>query len=216
MPLQKCINGEDIKNLHDSELLAIIIGTGTKECDVMSLSDSVLRNMGGLSGLAASGIREITEIPGMGMVKAVRVHCSIELGRRAMTDLYPVHTISSPQAVWRMLVPDMLGLDREKFITLVLNNKNRLIKKSLISLGTVSEAIVHPREVFRDAIKEGGSSIIIAHNHPSGVLTPSKEDIRTTSRLADAGKILGIPLLDHVIITGSSFLSMKEEGYMNY
>jgi DNA repair protein RadC len=214
MPLQKCINGEDIKNLRDEDLLAVIVGTGTRKVNVMELSAMILRVMGGLSGIAASGIREMTTVPGLGIVKAIRLHCAIELGRRAMAGAAPVHTISTPGAVWRLLLPDMMGLDREKFISLTLNNKNRLIKKTLVSLGTVSEALVHPREVFREAIKEGGSSLIVAHNHPSGVLTPSAEDISTTARLAESGKLLGIPLLDHVIMAGSGYLSMKEEGYL--
>ncbi|HRZ26506.1 MAG TPA: DNA repair protein RadC [Spirochaetota bacterium] len=214
MPLQKCINGEEIRNLADRELLAVILGTGTRNCGVMDLSSRLLAEMGGISGIAASGIREIAELPGMGMAKSVRIHSAIEMGRRAMACASPVCAVNTPEAVWQILIPDMIGIEKEKFMALVLNNKNRLIKKSLISLGTVSEAIVHPREVFREAIREGGSSIIIAHNHPSGVLTPSREDIRTTSRLAESGAILGIPLLDHVIVTSSSFLSMKEEGYI--
>lgn len=89
-----------------------------------------------------------------------------------------------------------------------------LLKKSIISIGTITEAIVHPREVFRDAIREGGSGIIVTHNHPSGILTPSRQDIETTRRLVEAGKIVGIPVVDHIILTNSSFYSMKENGYI--
>ena len=214
LPLQKCLRGEEIHNLSDHELLAVIIGSGTRNYPVMQLSQLLMEEMGSVSGLLRSGIRELASKPGMGMVKAIRVHSAIELGKRAMVKPAVIDHIDSPASVWHLLVHDMMGLDREKFMSLVLNNKNRLIKKSFISLGTVSEAIVHPREVFREAIKEGGSSVIVAHNHPSGILKPSREDITTTKRLMESGALLGIPLLDHVIISNSSFLSMKEEGYL--
>jgi len=108
----------------------------------------------------------------------------------------------------------MAGLEREEFRVLVLNNKNGILKNSMVSAGTVSEALVHPREVFRDAIREGAASLIVAHNHPTGELTPSKEDISTTRRLVEAGTIIGIPILDHVIITDTSYYSFKEGGYL--
>jgi len=116
--------------------------------------------------------------------------------------------------VWKLLLPQMACLDREEFRVLVLNNKNRLLKNAMISAGTISEAIVHPREVFRDAIRESGAAVIVAHNHPTGELTPSREDIQTTQRLAEAGRIVGIPVLDHVIITNVSYFSFKEGGYI--
>lgn len=215
LPLQKCLNGEEISHLTDYELLAIIIGSGTKARPVMELSRLIISDMDGLRGIASSGIREIAEKPGIGLVKAIRIHSALELGKRALTENGTMSHIDSPSAVWRLLLADMMGLEKEKFMALVLNNKNRLIKKTVISVGTVSEAIVHPREVFRNAIKESGSAIIIAHNHPSGELKPSKEDIKTTKRLYEAGLLLGIPLLDHVIITNSAFLSMKDEGYLS-
>ena len=182
---------------------------------LLRLHHLLLKDFGGLSGLAHSGLREISSIKGIGIKKAIRMHAAFEIGRRVITDRTGISHVDSPEAVWKLLLPEMAGLIKEEFRVMVLNNKNLLLKKSIISIGTVSEAIVHPREVFIDAIREGGSSIIVAHNHPSGVLTPSKEDILTTERIIEAGRIIGIPLLDHVIITNSSYLSMKEGGYLS-
>ncbi len=214
LPLQKCINGEEVRNLSDLELLAVILGTGTKSCDVMDLSGKLLGKFKGLFGLSSSGIREIAAIEGVGLKKSIRIHSSFEIGRRVITDRNSSDKIDSPEAVWNLLLPELAGLCREEFRVLILNNKNRLLKKVVVSVGTISEAIVHPREVFRDAIREGGSSVIVSHNHPSGITTPSKEDVATSERLKKAGAIIGIPMLDHVIITDSAYLSMKEEGYI--
>ncbi len=214
LPVQKCIAGEEIKNLSDTELLAIIIGTGVKNSDVMSVSSGIIKSLNGLSGISDSGLREISKERGIGLKKAIKIQSAFELGRRVITDKKECAIISSPEAVWKLLLPEMARLEKEEFRLLILNNKNMLLKKSVVSIGTISESIVHPREVFRDAIREGGASIIVAHNHPSGILTPSKEDISTTKRLVETGKLIGISLLDHVIITDCSYLSLKDEGYM--
>lgn len=214
MPIQKCIAGEDVKRLSDYELLAVIIGTGTRGVDVLDLSSLIIKKFCGLSGIFNSGIRELTKNSGIGLKKAIRIHAAFEIGRRIITDPVEIIHVSSPEAAWKILLPEMACLQKEEFRVLVLNNKNRLIKKITISIGTISEAIVHPREVFREAIKEGGSGIIIIHNHPSGELTPSREDVITTNRIADAGRIIGITLIDHIIISDSSYLSMKECGYL--
>jgi DNA repair protein RadC len=212
LPLQRCIKGEEIRNLSDPDLLALILGTGTKNQDVIQLSSGILKSSGGLQGLRDSGLRELSVHVGIGLKKAVRISAALELGRRAFTISENLNRVDSPEAVWRLLLPEIAGFQREKFMVLVVNNKNMVLKKSLISIGTVSESIVHPREVFRDAIREGGSAIIISHNHPSGILTPSREDIITTERLVEAGRIIGIPLLDHIIVSGRSYYSMKESG----
>ncbi len=214
LPVQRCLAGEDVRTLSDQDLLAVIVGTGTRAGDVSSLSLGMLMRFGGLNGLAAAGIRELAQSRGIGLTKAVRIHTAFELGRRVITrPPDPLH-LDSPGAVWELLLPCMAGLQREEFRVLILNNKNRLIKNSMVSAGTVSEAIVHPREVFRDAIRESGAAVIIAHNHPTGEASPSREDISTTGRLVEAGKIVGIPVLDHVIITNASYYSFKEGGHI--
>jgi DNA repair protein RadC len=214
LPVQRCIEGESVKDLSDVDLLAVILGTGTKYADVLELAAAIIKKAGGLSALARCGIREIASERGIGLRKAVRVKAAFEIGRRVITDRPDLRQISTPLAVWELLLPEIAGSQKEEFRVLVINNKNTLIRKSIISIGTISEAIVHPREVFRDAIREGGSGIIVTHNHPSGVLTPSRQDIETTKRLVDAGRIIGIPVIDHIILTNLSFYSMKENGYI--
>jgi len=215
LPIQKCIDGESVRNLSDTELLAVIVGTGIKNIDVLELSSGIIKNMGGLSAVSKAGLREIAAEKGFGLIKAVKIHSAFEIGRRVITDVTDFKHISSPNAVWNLLLPEIACLQKEEFRVLVVNNKNMLLKKIIVSIGTITEAIVHPREVFRDAIKEAGSGIIVTHNHPSGNASPSRQDIDTTTRLVEAGKIVGIPLLDHIILTNSSYYSMKENGYMS-
>jgi len=214
LPVQRCIEGDSVHDLSDIELLAVILGTGTKESDVLELSASLIKRSGGLTGVSRNGIREIASEKGIGLKKAVKIHAAFEIGRRVITERPDLKQINTPLAVWELLLPETAGLQKEEFRVLVINNKNMLIKKSVISIGTITEAIVHPREVFRDAIREGGSGIIVTHNHPSGVLSPSRQDIETTKRLIEAGKIVGIPVVDHIILTDTSFYSMKENGYI--
>lgn len=214
LPVQKCQEGAEIRTLSDQELLAVIVGTGIRDHDVVDLSSGILKCFGGLGGLASAGIREVARNRGIGFTKAVRIHSAFEMGRRVITTPCAAGHLDSPGSVWELLLPYMACLDREEFRVLILNNKNRLLKNAMISAGTISEAIVHPREVFRDAIREGGAAVIVAHNHPTGELTPSREDISTTQRLVDAGRIVGIPVLDHVIITNASYYSFKEGGYI--
>ena len=125
-----------------------------------------------------------------------------------------VNIMNSPQAVWMFLKPKIANDCRESFYVLGLDNKNTLVMFSLVSVGTVSETVVHPREVFLLAVREICSGIIVAHNHPSGHLTPSSQDIKTTERLVEAGKILGIPVMDHIIITLEGYYSFKENGHI--
>jgi DNA repair protein RadC len=214
LPIQKCMSGCGVRELSDNELLAIILGTGGRNRDVIDLSGDLIKAFGSLSGIFGAGIREVSSHPGIGMVKSIRLQAAFELGRRILGTQGHLAKLDSPAGVWKHIMPEFVGLKREEFRVLILNNKNHLIKKSVVSVGTISEALVHPREVFREAIREAGSSIIIAHNHPSGVLTPSREDIHTTKRIKEAGEIIGIELLDHLIITESSYLSLKEEGYL--
>lgn len=214
LPVQKCIAGVGIRDLSDQELISVIIGTGTKESDVIDLSNELLRKFGGLNGLSRAGLREIASNRGMGMVKSIRLLAAFELGKRALSPGPILEKADSPAMVWKYLLPEFAGLSREEFRVLVLNNKNHVLKKCIVSMGTISETLVHPREVFREAIRESGASIIIAHNHPSGVLTPSVEDVTTTQRIKEAGEIIGIKLLDHVIVCDNGYFSMREEGLL--
>ncbi len=214
LPVQKCLAGHDIAKLTDQDLLAVVLGTGVRGRDVIDVAGSLIREFGGLRGIRRAGIREIAGISGVGLTKSIRIHAALEMGRRIISEEEHRTALDSPSRVWGLIRQDVVGIDREEFRVLILNNKNHLLKNSVVSVGTISEAVVHPREIFRDAIREAASSIIVAHNHPSGVLAPSREDIAATERIKKAGEIIGIPLIDHVIVSDRSFLSMKEEGYL--
>lgn len=212
-PVQRCLQTGDVRDLSDHELLAVILGSGCRGEDVLSLSFESLRNVRSLRGLASSGLRELSSMKGIGPVKAVRIMAAFEMGRRVLGKELG-EECSSPSAVWRLLLPDIAGLEHEILILLVLNNKNQVLRKKTVSVGTVSESLVHPREIFREAIRESGSRIIIAHNHPAGDLTPSADDLRTTRRIQAAGDLMGIPLMDHLVLTETGYRSLREEGFL--
>ncbi|MFW5807895.1 MAG: RadC family protein [Spirochaetota bacterium] len=212
LPVQKCISGESVRNLSDTELLSVIIGSGNRTHSVYEIASRLYYGYGGLRGIYDASLYEISETNGIGMRTAVKIASSLELGRRIIPLPVADGILNSPEKVWRSILTDISGIDTEIFIVLVLNTKNRIMRKKIISVGTVSETVVHPREIFREAIREGGSSIIVCHNHPSGDVKPSAQDLQVTVRLCDAGRILGITLLDHLIVTESVYYSMKEAG----
>lgn len=214
LPIQRCLAGYDVSVLSDTELIAILLGAGTARQGVLAIAGRLLARFGDLKGINNAGVREIMTIDGMGGHKAVRLKAAGEIGRRVITRAAPVRHIDNPEMVWILVRPDIIGLRKETFYSVILNNKNMVLKKSLVSLGTVSEALVHPREVFQDAIRECASSIILVHNHPSGDVTPSREDIETTHRLVSAGEILGIRVIDHVIVSDHAYVSFKEQGLL--
>lgn len=203
------------ESLSNQELIAILLRTGTKKESVLHLSNRILTHFEQLHELKNATIEEITAIKGIGEAKAIQLLASIELGKRLhkqRTD--ERYTIRSPKDAANYLMPDMSSLLQENFVTLFLNVKNQIIHQQTIFIGSLNASIVHPREVFREAVKRSAASIICAHNHPSGNPAPSPEDIDVTKRLQEAGLIMGIELLDHVIIGDHQFISLKEKGYM--
>ncbi len=214
MPVQRCLSGIDIRSLSDIELLAVVLNTGSKNAPVLELASKIYSQFQGLNGLGKAGLNEISEINGIGKSKAVKLKAALEMGKRSLHDNTQTIIVDSPLKVWKLLMPEISGLHQEEFRVLMLNIKNNLIRKSVISIGTISETLIHPREIFREAIKESAASIIIAHNHPSGDLKPSREDIETTKRLLKVSRLIGIPLLDHLILTSTSYCSMQEQGYI--
>ncbi len=213
MPIQKCIAGMELDELSDSELLAIILQSGIKKMNVMEISTHILKEYSGFRGLYKTSLNELSKKKGIGKIKAIRILAALEIGRRILKKPENKINLKSPYYVWELLQYEIIGKRVEHFYVLILDNKNNCLKKSLISKGTVSETIAHPREIFLSGVKEGASSIIIAHNHPSGDVTPSRDDIVTTKRIYEAGRILGIPLVDHIIVTANNYFSFKEEGY---
>lgn len=202
------------KSLSNQELIAILLGTGTKKESVLTVANRVLINFEKLHNLKHATLEEMMDIKGIGEAKAVLILAAIELGRRLATkEVEERFTIRSPEDAATFLMQDMTSLQQEHFVVLFLNVKNQVLHRQTIFVGSLNASIVHPREIFREAVKRSAASIICAHNHPSGVPTPSPEDIDVTSRLYEAGKIVGVDLLDHVIIGDHQFISMKEKGY---
>ena len=187
--------------LKDHELLAILIGSGIKGLNVLELSKKILKLIYEV-GVKKISLENLLKIKGLGKAKASQVFAMVELGRR-LNDENRIE-ILSPQDVWNAC-SDIRDSKREHFIVFYLDTQNRLIERQIISIGTLSSSLVHPREVFEPAIRLSAASIIIAHNHPSNSVDPSIEDREITNRLKEAGKIIGIEVIDHIILAGSCY-----------
>jgi DNA repair protein RadC len=202
-------------SLSNHELIAILLRTGTKDESVLQLSNRLLTNFEGLRLLKDATLEEMTEIKGIGQAKAIQILAAVEIGRRITnlnyTDRY---VIRSPEDGANYVMNDMRFLSQEHFVCLYLNTKNQVLHKQTIFIGSLNASIVHPREVFREALKRSAASIICLHNHPSGDPAPSREDIEVTKRLVECGKMIGIEVLDHLIIGENKFVSLKEKGYL--
>ncbi|TXK84723.1 DNA repair protein RadC [Paenibacillus sp. N3.4] len=201
--------------LSNAELLAILLRTGTLSESALRLAGRILSECGGLRSLVDMSKEQLTQIKGIGDVKALQIQAGIEIGRRlAKSSLSERVTIRSPQDIADLLREDLRYLQKEHFVCLFLNTKNHVLAQETLSMGSLNASIVHPREVFRAAIQRSSASIVCVHNHPSGDPTPSPEDIQLTHRLVEAGAIIGIEVLDHVIIGDQRFISLKEQGFM--
>jgi len=202
-------------HLSNRELLAILLGSGTRTESVMSLSNRVLLHFDGLKLLNEATIEELTAIKGIGNAKGVLILAALELGRR-LNQYRPQekYFIRSPEDGADYVMEEMRQLKQEHFVVLFLDTKNQIIHRQTIFIGSLNASIVHPREVFREAVRRSAASIICIHNHPSGDPAPSQEDIQVTRRLVEAGKMMGIELLDHLIIGDRRFVSLKEKGYV--
>ncbi|WP_181873153.1 RadC family protein [Fontibacillus phaseoli] len=198
-----------------TELLAILLRTGTRHESAIHVAQRMLGESGGIRGIVDLSLDELTQLKGIGPAKAVQIKASIELGQRlAKTRLPEAQIIRSPRDAADLLMEQLRYLQKEHFVCLFLNTKNHIIAQETLSIGSLNASIVHPREVFRSAIKCSSASVVCAHNHPSGDPTPSPEDIRMTERLCKAGDIVGIDVLDHIVIGDGKFVSLKEQGLM--
>lgn len=200
------------KALTSSELLAIILRTGSKKENVIDLSRRLINKIT-LEKLSTSSVQELENIKGIGFAKACQIIALFELAdrREKPKDI----KVQSPKDVFLYVKPLISGLLKENFIIILLNTKNKILKHEIVSIGTLDSALIHPREVFRTVLKEGCNSIILVHNHPSGDPTPSKEDIAVTKRLIEAGELLGVEVLDHVIIGLDSYWSYKHDEILD-
>lgn len=201
--------------LSHAELLAILLRTGTRRESAVHLAGRVLKECGSLRNLLDMSLEELTAIRGIGQAKALQLMAGIELGRRINRERTdgPV-TIRRPEDAANIVMADLRYLKKEHFVCLFLNTKNQVITQETLSVGTLNASLVHPREVFRAAIKCSSASIICVHNHPSGDPSPSPEDVALTKRLAEAGELVGIDVLDHIVIGDGRYVSLKEQGLL--
>ena len=201
--------------LSNAELLAILMGTsGQRGENVIDLAQRILIKLGDLQNLTRYTFEELCDIKGIGPAKAVSIMAVVELSRRLNVDGAIPTTVRSPQDVKRLLIDRFRFEERERFFAVLLNTKNHCMGVEEVSVGSLNSSIVHPREVFKAAIRRSAATLIVAHNHPSGDCTPSREDVEVTRRLCEAGRVLGIEVLDHVIFGDGVILSLKEKGLM--
>lgn len=200
--------------LSAQEILALILGRGISGESVMVTAQRLLSRFGNLKGVTNASIEELTEIRGIGPAKAAQIKAAVELSKRleAPVDEREKPLVKSPQDVVNIVKSQLKGKKKEHFLVLCLDTRNKAINYKSVSLGSLDTSIVHPREVFKEAISSSAASVIFVHNHPSGDPTPSKEDIELTKRLAKAGEIIGIAVLDHIIVCDKSYSSLKAKN----
>lgn len=201
------------ESLSDAELLALLLRTGDGRRDALALAGALLRRHGGLAGLAATGAAELACAEGVGPVKSAALVAALELGRRfAARRLRSGDPVRGPADVFRHFHPRLRDARSERFLLVLLDGRHRMLREVVISQGTLTASLVHPREVFRPALREAAAAVVLVHNHPSGDPTPSREDREITLRLAEAGELLGIPVLDHVVVAERGYASLREAG----
>lgn len=204
-------------HLSEAELLALILGTGAGRAGLNALDAGrmLLSRFDGLQGVAAAGAAELAAQVGIGPVKAARVIAALELGRRlAAGPVVDRPRFRCSADVFREYGPRLGGLPRESFVVVLLDARNRRIKDVTVAVGGLSAAILHPRDVFLPAVREGAAAILCLHNHPSGDPSPSREDIALTERLCATGEVVGIPLLDHIVVGAERYVSLADRGLM--
>lgn len=199
--------------LSAQELLALVIGRGISKKSVMSIAQELLVRFGNIKAISQATIEELSQIKGIGLAKAAQIKACFELGKRE--ELEPElkdFDIKNPESVVKAISASIKDKAKEHFKLILLNPRNKIIGISTISIGTLNASLVHPREVFKDAIMHSAASVVLAHNHPSGDPEPSEDDLKITKKLVDSGKILGIEVLDHIVIGKNNFCSFKERG----
>ncbi|MBU7008738.1 DNA repair protein RadC [Peptococcaceae bacterium DYL19] len=204
---------DGVEALSTVELLAVLLRTGSDSMNALDLAAMLLTKTGGLLGLVKSELEELYSIKGIGPAKAAQLKAAIELGKRLAFEVSdPRKAIKSPRDVFDLLKERMRYLDREHFTAVFLNTKHHVITIETVSVGNLNSSLVHPRELFKNSIKRSAAALVLAHNHPSGDPSPSAEDVEITRRLVEAGKLIGIEVLDHIIIGENGFTSLKEQG----
>ena len=205
---------EGIRRLTHAELLAIILTSGRSGETAIQIAQKILLKTEGLKGLLDTSLEELREIAGVGRVKAIRALAAVELGQRAAAERQQEvrESATGPEDVIRHVEATMRYLPREEFHVLLLDTRNRIIKQVQISQGGLAAAVIHPRDIFREAVKANAASIVLVYNHPSGDSAPSRADIESTRQFVELGKMMGIPVLDHVIVGAESSSSFSRLG----
>ena len=198
------------------ELLCVLLSGGTGSLPVIEVGSALLDRFGSLSGILREPPSGLMRVRGVGKRIAARIRAARDLGRRfwATERHAPKLYLSGPDDVAELLLQEMSGLDREHFRAILLDTKNRILGLRTISIGSLNSSVVHAREVFKAAVSESAQAIVLVHNHPSGLPEPSREDLAVTDRLVEAGRILGIEILDHVVLGTQGFVSLKELGHL--
>ncbi len=222
-PPERCSRGSDRPRermaslgpeaLSDAELVALLLRTGGPGADAHALACALLERRGGLEGLGRGGRRALERVPGLGPAKCASLVAAVEIGRRLATRrLRPGVPIRGPEDLFHHFHARLRQVPQERFVVVLLDGRHRVLGEETISLGTLTASLVHPREVFRPALEAGAAALALVHNHPSGDPAPSAEDRAVTARLARAGDLLGVRVVDHVVIAERGFCSLREEG----
>jgi len=201
--------------LGDNELLAIVLGSGQPRASALDLANLVLDEVGGVHGLVRARHETLEHVPGIGAARAAQMLAAIELGRRTLTRAAPERLqITHSRVAAEFLLPLYGNRPVEQFGVMLLDTKHRVLRTTVVSIGTLDASIVHPREVFGAAAAAGAAALVLFHNHPSGDPKPSDEDVKLTLRLAAAGVLMGIDVIDHVILADARYYSFQEEGIL--
>ncbi len=212
-PIERLINN-GAEFLSDSEILAILIKTGTREKSAKTIADEILKKYKSLNELKNINLEQLTKIKGIGVTKAVSILAAFELSRRINNQVISLNEtkITNSSLVFEYYKNKIGDKNQEYFYCLYLNTAKKVIKDKLLFIGTVNKSVVHPREIFKEAYLLSASGIICVHNHPAGSVFPSKEDINLTKKLVEIGELLGVKIIDHVIITNNNYYSFFENN----
>ncbi len=215
-PRERVLSG-NLEERTTAEILAVVLGKGGGGRNVLAVAHDLLARFGSLRELAQSGPEALLEVRGIGPAQAARLVATCELGRRLVRSRNARRTqIHSPEDVASLLMESMRGLDREQFRVVLVDSKNRVLGIETVAVGTLNASLVHPREVLKPGIQKSAAALVLVHNHPTGIAAASEEDIRLTRRLVNAGRIVGIEVLDHVIIGDGAYESLRETQKVDF
>ncbi len=202
------------ESMSTAELIAIILGSGSKGSPVLQLAHELVARFGGLQGLAEATIAELCDIKGLGLAKAVQLKAAFSLGSRLASQPRGCrYRIENPIHAYHLVKEELASEKREVFMTILLDTKGYVINHQVVAIGTHSQTLVHPREVFYPAVRHKAASLILIHNHPSGDPSPSEEDIEVTKNLSKVGLLMSIPVRDHLILGHNQFISFRQKGF---